>query len=390
MPIFVRDRFTWLGYLLTGYLAYMQAVMTPAARFLSSETGYSYTERSLHLGLAACGGVLIGLVGDRLTARVGRFVVLWGGAALMLVGMLIAVWGMTLPVTLGGALLSGLGGAIQLITIQAAYSDLHGVRRSFALTESNIIASFTVLFAPVLAGELQRAGIGWRGAIYLPGIIVACIAIAFWRTPIPPIQGEGSSPQAARRLLPFRFWLAVTANGVGTAAEWSTIFWASEFLEKVVGFAAIDSVTLLSLFFLAMLAGRFVGSRLARHYPPAPLFVGAFLLALVGFLLLWQAKIPTLNVIGLFITGLGIANLYPQGVSLSLESAPGQANTASARNTLFVGMAIFTAPLILGGIGDQVGIFNAYGFVVLFLAVGAALALAAFVLVRRENRGGFV
>ena len=66
--------------------------------------------------------------------------------------------------------------------------------------------------------------------------------------------------------------------------------------------------------------------------------------------------------------GLGIANLYPLLLSLTLGTASNNTVQASARATLASGVAILTLPLVLGRLADAVGIGLAFGVVMLLLA----------------------
>ena len=70
---------------------------------------------------------------------------------------------------------------------------------------------------------------------------------------------------------------------------------------------------------------------------------------------------------GLFLTGLGVANLYPLILSLTIGAANGNTVQASARATLASGTAILALPLILGRLADAVGIRSAYGVVLVLL-----------------------
>jgi fucose permease len=69
----------------------------------------------------------------------------------------------------------------------------------------------------------------------------------------------------------------------------------------------------------------------------------------------------------LFLTGLGVANLYPLLLSLAIGAADGDTVQASARATLASGTAILALPLILGGFADTVGIRLAFGVVLVLL-----------------------
>jgi MFS family permease len=89
--------------------------------------------------------------------------------------------------------------------------------------------------------------------------------------------------------------------------------------------------------------------------------------------------VPLLNVFGLFLTGLGIANQYPLALSIVVGLAAGQSNQASARASLGVGMALLAAPLALGGLADRFSMREAYGIVII-------LMLAAFLVILFNNR----
>jgi fucose permease len=123
-----------------------------------------------------------------------------------------------------------------------------------------------------------------------------------------------------------------------------------------------------------MLVGRIAGSRLTRRSSTLRLLLIALGVTLVGFPLFWLARLPALNVLGLFITGLGIANLYPLAMAVAIGLAQDQANLASARVSMAVGTALLTAPLLLGWLADRLSLQLAYGMVIL-------LMIAAFFIV---------
>ena len=114
------------------------------------------------------------------------------------------------------------------------------------------------------------------------------------------------------------------------------------------------------------------GSRLVHYFPISNVVTVSTLVAGFGFLLFWQAGGVLLALCGLFISGLGIASLYPLILSLAIGAAGNNTVQASARATLASGLAILTLPLLLGRLADAVGIGLAYG-VLVFLLVGVLL-----------------
>jgi len=82
-------------------------------------------------------------------------------------------------------------------------------------------------------------------------------------------------------------------------------------------------VTAMSSHFLGLLAGRIGGAVVTgRPGRSVPLLHASLATTAAGFALFWLGGTPTLAVIGLFLAGLGVANLYPLAIALSLGAAP--------------------------------------------------------------------
>jgi fucose permease len=133
-----------------------------------------------------------------------------------------------------------------------------------------------------------------------------------------------------------------------------------------------------------MLIGRIAGSRLTRRWSSLTLLLACLALTLIGFPLFWLARLATLNILGLFITGLGIASMYPLTLSIAVGLAPGQSNLASARVSLGVGTALLTAPLFLGWLADRIGLQSAYGMLIVLMVLACAIVINNRVLSARR------
>jgi fucose permease len=375
---FVRDRFTWLAYLMLAYFAYLQAELGPLVPFLRDELNLSYTISGLYLSAFSAGMVLAGTIGDRLVQRWGRRRVFWGGGAGMAVGAVLLILGHHAALTIAGSFIMGLPGTFLLILIQATLSDRHGEQRAIALTESNVIAVMGAGIAPLLVGGSQRAGIGWRGVPLAAVLGWGIMALVFRREPIPESIKETETGRSKHSPLPAIFWTYWLVAFLSVSVEWCVIFWGADFLENSAGLSRVNASTLMSVFFLAMVIGRFTGSRLTHSRPVTTLLPAAVGLAMMGFFSFWLAPLAVINVAGLFMAGLGIANLFP----LTLSAASGvvrthQSDRASGRITLAAGTAILVTPQALGTLADQVGIKNAYGVAAVFLVLALGAILAA-------------
>ena len=376
-PRFVRGRLTWASYWMLGYFAFFDAILGPLMPFIRGDLRLSYTLASLHFSAFALGAVAMGTLADRITSRVGRRGAFWGGGFGMAAGALLVALSPVAAGTILGALLMGLLGSLLLITIQAALADRHRLFSSAALTEANVFASGFALLAPLMVGLVTGAGVGWRLALFPILAFLAVIGLRYWSAPFPAkatVHHEPAKATDGRARLPLAYWMFWCLIALETGAEWSIVYWGASFLASDSPLSKADAATAMAAFFLAMLIGRVIGSRLTRAFPGLLVLAASLGIALVGFPLFWLIPLPFVRVMGLFIVGLGLANVYPLGVALATGAAPGQADRASARLSIAAGLSALIAPFILGALADRIGIGQSFGIAIplLLLALLAA------------------
>jgi predicted MFS family arabinose efflux permease len=193
-----------------------------------------------------------------------------------------------------------------------------------------------------------------------------------------------SSPTSAAAVrLPRGFWAHVLLVALAVGIEFCVLFFAVPLLGIGSRLSTSGAAAALSLFVAGELTGRAAGSWLTRRPGRATRLIGAALgVAMAGFLVLWLTRVTGLAVVALFVTGLGIGNLYPLSLALALGAGRGRTDQAMARVQVGIGVAIGTAPLLLGVLSDRVGVIHALA-VEPGLIVVAALVL---LLVARTGR----
>jgi MFS family permease len=278
-------------------------------------------------------------------------------------------------VTISGACLVGSAGSALLATGQSTLSDRHGRFRTVALTESNAATSIGSVLPGLVIGGLVGVGLGWRPAFVVPAVLVA--AGVLWRGRHPFGATAAPSPGRAADRLPRKYWTYWAALIPAVGAEWSVVAWAAGYLVDVTGTTEGAASTLMTLFFVAMVAGRLLGSRLSRRLDPLTILVASALIALAGFLVFWRVDGVALTVGGLFVTGLGISTLFPMLLALAIDVDPDQADRATARVPIGAGSAVIVAPLALGWLADRFGIRTAFGVVPALLAAVVTIAWSA-------------
>lgn len=376
---FRRDRFTWLLYLLLAFYGYFINILGPITPFLRSELGLSYTISSLHFAAFAVGMLGVGLFGHLLIRRVGRWHALWIGVVGLSLGALFLVTGKTAVITITASFLMGLVGSLIIVIVPAALSDLHGELRAIPLSESNVISSLAATVAPLMVGLFARSTGDWRLALATIAMTPVLLYFGIGRGTSRTALANRQDPARIRQPLPFLFWVYWLAIVLAVAVEFCMILWSADYMETVLGLSKADAAQGVSVFLAAMIIGRYAGSRLVQRFSTSKVVSAAIVLAGVGFLLFWRSGsiLPVLS--GLFITGLGVASLYPLILALAIGAANNNAVQASARATLASGTAILILPLVLGRLADAVGIQMAYGVV-------AILLVSAFLIVQIAGR----
>jgi len=364
---FHRDRFTWLAYLSLAFYAYFLNVLGPITPFLKEELRLSYTVSSFHFTAFAVGILLIGLSGHLLVQRIGRWRSLWIGIIGMSLSTLLLLAGKSAIITIGASFLMGLVGSLILAIVPAALSDRHGELRAVALSEANMISSVVATAAPLMVGWFVHFIGNWRLAL---GIAAFTPILMFLSLGKGTSSAEASSvevPTQGNEPLRALFWVYWMTIVLAVSVEFCMIFWSADYLEHVLGMIKADAAQALSLFLAAMILGRITGGRLVQRFSTQAVITGSILIASIGFIVFWKTEKVFIGLSGLFITGLGVANLYPLILSLAIGAADGNTVQASARATLASGTAILALPLALGRLADAVGIRSAYGIVVVLL-----------------------
>jgi MFS family permease len=340
------------------------ALLGPAMPLLRDDLGISRTIGGLHFSALALGSVLSGLSSARLIARVGRRRAILIGGSGVAIGALAVALGGTPWITITGTYVLGHGGNILLASIQAALSDHHGARRAVAIGEANAFSG-AVFFLPGLVIALaEGSGIGWRWAFVAPALIWLGAVIPASRLDVP--DALPADKDSDGRMLP-GFPLAFWALSLAVAVEWSVAGWGAGYLVDAGGAEASTAAALVALFYVAMAVGRLGGSIFARRHDAADIVMWSGVVATLGFAVFWWAPGIPIMVAGLFVCGLGVANLFPIITSVMFELAPGRTDVASGRVSVSGGLAVLTAPVTLGWIADRVGLGWAFSLVPIIL-----------------------
>jgi len=380
MRDFARDQLTWTAYVVLGWFAFLQAAPGLVVPHLRREFELSYWTGGLYVTAFAVGSTFAGVLSVRLERALGRGPLLWSSAALMGAGVIGLTVGRTPGATMGSVLAMGLGGGLVLATIQAALADHHGDLRTVALAEVNVAASCGYLLLVGMLSLTSELGGGWQIPL-LASLIVP--VLAWWQSRSLSIDASLPSRGSRGDRLPYAFWVAAAIVVCTTAVEWSVTAWGATFIHETTRVSAETAVSLMAGYFGGFLAGRVLGSRLARRNSPIRLLGGALALTAIGFAVVWMSVKPAQSAAGLALLGVGIGNLFPMAVSAAVATAPEQAGQASGRVVAASAGAVLLAPLTIGVLADATSLKAALSVVPVLLALSAACLV---VLHRSQSR----
>jgi MFS family permease len=356
-----------MGFLLNG----LGAVLVPLQKDLDADRA----QVAYYPTLFAVGLLLVGSVGGRLVDRVGRTVALRASVCgLLFGGLLLAAPQRT--VTLAGALFLGVGGALLIQLIPTLLTALHPHAPAAAVGEANGLASGASVLAPLAVGGALAAGLGWRvGYLVAPLVLLLLVAVVSWRVPLPAAVPHDASIAKGRTQDLAGPWLEVL---FAVSVEFCMVFWAASAFTDWHHASAGVAPAMASLYLVGMAVGRSLAVPVVARFPnERALILGCVAVAAAGFAVFWSAPALPLAGVGLAVTGLGVALMYPTTVSRTIAAWPHTPDRAAARAALASGLAIGGAPVVLARLSDQFGLRSAYLIVPALLAALALRTLAA-------------
>lgn len=381
-------RETLLG--LTGYLfigtasvlipSVMPSITTEyaAAGFSLAAIGLIFPARSIG---SIAGNLLAGVGADWL----GYARLVW--LAALLLALSLALAGIVQPWALFLAafvVISATQGALST-GINALIADANPTARSKALNTLHGVYGVGAAISPLVFGYLLEKGLAWRWALggtalLWLGYSLACFAL----------QRGGPAPAARRpaQLLDFAmlrdapflalFAVAFIYNGVA----YSLLGWVALFMQESAGFSAFFSISLISIFYVALTAGRFACAAVSERigYGTTLLILAGGITATYPLVVLSSSGLWV--AVGVFLTGLSLSGLFPTALAYGSRLYPQQTGTFTGTLNVSMTLGAMIPPLWTGILAEWWSFQAALG--VNYVMVLGLLAVAVYL--RRAER----
>lgn len=375
----------YLGYLLIGTASVLIPSVMPRISDDYVTVGLSLTAIGLIFPALAVGGMLGNIFSGIASDLLGRTRLVWA-AAMLLAGALAfaAVARPWLLFLAGFIVISTAQGALST-GINAMIADANRDARSRALNLLHGIYGAGAAISPLIIGYLLAQGLPWRLALAGTGLLWLLYGLGAYRLYRSSDEPREAAP--ARRLdlgmlrdRPFLalFLIGFAYNGIA----YSLLGWIALFMQETAGLSLFLSISVVSIFYVALTLGRFICAAYSERIG----YAMTLLILACGIVLTYPPVVltmqPVLIVAGVFGTGLSLSGLFPTAMAFGSRLYPTQTGTLSG--TLNVGMTlgVMIPPLWTGFLAERWGFQPALG--VNYLLALALLAIALYL--RRVER----
>lgn len=411
-----RDQVTVVSYAMVATYAFFLYFVGPVTPLIAADMGLTAAVAGM-MGLAlALGLVSAGLLGPYLVARVGSLPA--GLVATVLLGIAATCLALApgYPLVLVATFVAAFAGALLTNIATAILSRTSPLGGARSITEANALAAWVGLAAPLSIGAVVAIGWGWRAA----ALAVALVAIAmFWGirraiagasaigVPEPAEATEpgthdragdserpatGTSAAAApeaptlaltmpmRKIKPDEpepgrgftggFYWGLLAVIVAVGTEICLNFWGAVLVSTRTGVDLGTATATMAVLIAGIAVGRTVGSRFTHSFRTRNLIVASMLLAAVGFSVVMFSGTMPMSMLGLFVTGLGFALLFPLTQSLTIDLAGDETDRAVGIVAVAIGLTMGLAPFALGALASSVGVVVGFMIVPALLFIG--------------------
>ncbi len=366
---------SFYSFVVTGMIVLMPGAIMP---YLLQHFHLSYDQGGSLLALQAVGNLTASLLGGIFSDFVGRKVTLVFGAACFVIGfggMLLGVSPWFLYIFI---FISGLGWGIMNSLVNAVVNDA-AEGRSSVINLLHMFFALGAFAAPFLVSFILKLGFSWHYAVTAVTAMSVLLVFLFIRMPIEtPVREktrDGLSPGSFLRNPRFYLFMVILFLYVGT--ENSINGWMVTYLTDARTLTGISPQDVLSLFWVAIILGRFLVSYVSGRFTRESVILVSSIGGALFFILFLMTSNQILILLSVAIMGLAYSGIYPTTIANASPLIKGSGAATGIMLSLggFGGAAIpYINGLVAEGRGIQAGMTVIVASALLMLC--AALANA--------------
>ncbi|MFZ2054208.1 MAG: MFS transporter [Candidatus Aminicenantales bacterium] len=373
----------WAGIFVFGLVMAILGAILPSLferlDFNKSEAGNLF----FFMNLAMLGmSVVFGPIVDRFGYRI--FLALC--SLLVAVSFFFFTVAPTYSFLVAAAVLLGIGGGGLNGGSNALTSDLNPESRSAALNLLGIFFGFGALLIPLLIGTLL--GILGLNTILVVAIVLSLIPFVFFlllRFP-PAKQAQGFPLRLAARVVGSPLlWLCGLLLFFQSGNEFTMGGWISTYLNEHFLFSPRTAALVLSGYWGSMMLGRLIVSRrLVKVLKNETLVLASAVLALAATALVAAAPSGPLAALGVVLTGLGFAAIFPTTLAIAGEAFSDLTGTAFSVIFMIALAGGMIAPWLTGKVADASGLRT--GLIIPVVCCGMIILIQLLIMSTQRRR----
>ncbi len=289
----------------------------------------------------------------------------YGKRNMLNIGMVIQAIGLGLPfihysfgMMFASFILLGIGNTIIQVSANPLLQDVSPAKKLASyLSTSQFIKAMVSFAGPLIATFLATRFGDWKLVFAVYGITSILAAIWLSMTPIEESKPDRKPASFAScfGLLKNRFvaFMALSIFLI-VGAEVAINTNIANILIAKYGITLEKAVLGISVFFAGETIARLLGAIILNWIKPRIFLLLTSLLSLIGVVGIFFAPTNTVAFVTIFLTGMGIGNMFPIIFSLALEKMPDRSNEISGLLIMAVsGGAVI--PLVMGFVSTTVG-----------------------------------
>lgn len=352
-----------VGYLFIGTAVILMPSVMPSITNEFAATGITLAVIGLIFPAREVGSLLGNFLSGIGSDLVGRRRMVWIAALLLATALTVAavvkIW---LFFVIAFVLVSAAQASLST-GINAMIADANREARGKALNTLHGVYGIGAAISPLVIGYFLEQGLQWRWALTGVAAIWLLYGLVVWLS----YRNRGpETQQAQKRKLdlsmlrhgPFLalFVIAFTYNGVA----WSLLGWVALFMQRAAGLSTLLSVSLISVFYIALTIGRF----LCAAYAEKVGYGAIFLVLACGITVTYPLVVlgnPAVVAVGVFLTGLSLSGLFPTALAYASRLYPEQTGTVTGTLSIAMTLGSMAPPLWTGIIADRWSFQTALG-----------------------------
>lgn len=278
-----------------------------------------FGQAGLFMAMMQAGLAVAALIGGLLSDIVRIEKVMMLGCLFLGGGSFFLGIGANFYTNLGMMALIGVGVGFAVSSSNALLVGMYQKRKGMILNVHHVFFGIGSLVGPLIMGSILVRDLRWQNAYSGLSLVMFGLFLVFSLVRLPASEQRGSSfsGNQVMALLADRFFLLITIIGaLAIGTQFSVMLLAVSFLSEAKSISIANASIVLSLFFVGLVIGRLVCSRLSLYLCNSKILLFLTLFQAFMLLLVWLGDSRT-SMVSVAFCGLACSGLYPCFLALT-------------------------------------------------------------------------